>query len=398
MPFIARYRKEQTGNLDEVAIRQVHRGQGALGPDHQAPGVHRRGDRPAGEADARARGAHPRHVRRDRARGHLSALQAEAEDEGARWRARRGSSRWRTGCGRAGTARPIAGGRDARSARGRFRRRRQGRRGRRPPRSRARTTSSSSACRRTRRCGSGCARALFERGSRADAKGREGQDAEPLRELLLLPGARARAARSRTARTATWRCAAAGWRRSWSCRSAGRSPRTASPIRSHDELIAAVRDGRLPGGGARRSRARRCSSARRAWRCAAHVAPSIETEVHKALREVADTAAIGVFAENVRKLLLAAPFGPKAVLGVDPGLRTGCKLAVVDGSGALRRARALHAPRDAGGQGVGGAGAGRPGQEGRHPRGRRRQRHRRPRDRDLRARGAPALRPSTCRW
>lgn len=64
-----------------------------------------------------------------------------------------------------------------------------------------------------------------------------------------------------------------------------------------------------------------------------HVAPSIESEVHKALREVADTAAISVFAENVRKLLLAAPFGPKAVLGVDPGLRTGCKLAVVDLAG-----------------------------------------------------------------
>jgi hypothetical protein len=65
----------------------------------------------------------------------------------------------------------------------------------------------------------------------------------------------------------------------------------------------------------------------------AHVVPSIESEVHKALREVADQAAIEVFAENVRTLLLSAPFGPKAVLGVDPGLRTGCKLAVVDGSG-----------------------------------------------------------------
>ena len=65
----------------------------------------------------------------------------------------------------------------------------------------------------------------------------------------------------------------------------------------------------------------------------AHVLLSIEAEVHKALKEVADEAAIHVFAENVRKVLLAAPFGPKAVLGVDPGLRTGCKLAVVDASG-----------------------------------------------------------------
>ncbi len=64
-----------------------------------------------------------------------------------------------------------------------------------------------------------------------------------------------------------------------------------------------------------------------------YVAPSIETEVHRALKEIADEAAIKVFAENVKKLLLAAPFGSKAVLGVDPGIRTGCKLAIVDDSG-----------------------------------------------------------------
>ncbi|MBO0801340.1 MAG: helix-hairpin-helix domain-containing protein, partial [Blastocatellia bacterium] len=65
----------------------------------------------------------------------------------------------------------------------------------------------------------------------------------------------------------------------------------------------------------------------------AYVAPSIETEAHRSLKDVADEAAIKVFAENVRKLLLAAPFGSKAVLGVDPGIRTGCKLAIVDDSG-----------------------------------------------------------------
>jgi uncharacterized protein len=74
----------------------------------------------------------------------------------------------------------------------------------------------------------------------------------------------------------------------------------------------------------------------------AHVVPAIENEVHKALREVADEAAIKVFAENVRKLLLSAPFGPKAVLGVDPGLRTGCKLAVVDDSGKYVGSTVMH--------------------------------------------------------
>jgi protein Tex len=64
-----------------------------------------------------------------------------------------------------------------------------------------------------------------------------------------------------------------------------------------------------------------------------YVIPSIENEVHRELKEVADETAIKVFAENVRKLLLASPFGSKAVLGVDPGVRTGCKLAVIDDSG-----------------------------------------------------------------
>jgi uncharacterized protein len=79
-----------------------------------------------------------------------------------------------------------------------------------------------------------------------------------------------------------------------------------------------------------------------------HVAPAIDSEVHKALREVADAAAITVFAENVRKILLAAPFGPKAVLGVDPGLRTGCKLAVVDQAGKYVGSGLMHVETPAG--------------------------------------------------
>ena len=73
-----------------------------------------------------------------------------------------------------------------------------------------------------------------------------------------------------------------------------------------------------------------------------YVQPSIETEVHRALKEVADEAAIKVFAENVRKLLLSAPFGSKAVLGVDPGIRTGCKLAVVDDGGRYLADHVIH--------------------------------------------------------
>ncbi|MEK2644526.1 Tex family protein [Bdellovibrio sp. BCCA] len=66
-----------------------------------------------------------------------------------------------------------------------------------------------------------------------------------------------------------------------------------------------------------------------------YVLPSIVNEVHRVLKEKADQDAITVFAENVRKLLLASPYGPKCVLGVDPGLRTGCKVALIDKSGAF---------------------------------------------------------------
>lgn len=69
---------------------------------------------------------------------------------------------------------------------------------------------------------------------------------------------------------------------------------------------------------------------------------SIENEIHSSLREVADGAAIDVFSENVRKVLLSAPLGTKCVLGVDPGLRTGCKLALISSSGAYIANGVIH--------------------------------------------------------
>src|SRR5690606_10084209 len=53
------------------------------------------------------------------------------------------------------------------------------------------------------------------------------------------------------------------------------------------------------------------------------------------LRENAEAEAIRVFAENLKDLLLAAPAGPKAVLGLDPGIRTGVKVAAIDRTGKL---------------------------------------------------------------
>ena len=63
--------------------------------------------------------------------------------------------------------------------------------------------------------------------------------------------------------------------------------------------------------------------------------PAVERETRKALTEQAATAAIGVFASNLRQLLMAAPLKNRIVLGVDPGYRTGCKLAVVDETGKV---------------------------------------------------------------
>ncbi|MCF0050814.1 RNA-binding transcriptional accessory protein [Dyadobacter sp. LJ53] len=63
--------------------------------------------------------------------------------------------------------------------------------------------------------------------------------------------------------------------------------------------------------------------------------PSIETEFANLSKEKADIAAIQVFTENLRQLLLASPLGQKSVLAIDPGYRTGCKVVVLDSQGNL---------------------------------------------------------------
>ncbi|MEK7690801.1 MAG: Tex-like N-terminal domain-containing protein, partial [Bdellovibrionota bacterium] len=71
--------------------------------------------------------------------------------------------------------------------------------------------------------------------------------------------------------------------------------------------------------------------ARQAWKN--HLRPSVEAELHRDLKAAADESAAGIFASNLKKLLLAAPLGAKNVVGIDPGIRTGCKLAIVDAAG-----------------------------------------------------------------
>ena len=70
-----------------------------------------------------------------------------------------------------------------------------------------------------------------------------------------------------------------------------------------------------------------------AWRI--KVSMHMETELMAAMKERAEIEAIDVFATNLKDLLMAAPAGPRATLGLDPGLRTGSKIAVVDSTGKV---------------------------------------------------------------
>ncbi|MGD0679187.1 MAG: Tex family protein [Polyangiaceae bacterium] len=70
--------------------------------------------------------------------------------------------------------------------------------------------------------------------------------------------------------------------------------------------------------------------------------PSLETEIHAAMKTGADREAVAVFAENLRRLLLAPPLGRHVVLGIDPGQRTGCKCVVVDDTGKLLEHTVVH--------------------------------------------------------
>ena len=82
------------------------------------------------------------------------------------------------------------------------------------------------------------------------------------------------------------------------------------------------------------------------WKVKLH--SHIETELLSRLREQAESTAIEVFADNLKDLLLAAPAGPKVTIGLDPGLRTGVKVAVVDATGRVLDHATIypHAPQN----------------------------------------------------
>ena len=77
--------------------------------------------------------------------------------------------------------------------------------------------------------------------------------------------------------------------------------------------------------------------------CKRLLMPSMETEARLMAKKRADETAITVFADNFRELLLASPLGEKRLLAIDPGFRTGCKTVVLDRSGKLLHHTVLHA-------------------------------------------------------
>ena len=84
------------------------------------------------------------------------------------------------------------------------------------------------------------------------------------------------------------------------------------------------------------------------WTWRIKVQMYMETELFNQLRERSDNEAIKVFADNLKDLLMAAPAGAKSTMGLDPGLRTGVKVAIVDGTGKLTATTTIfpHAPQN----------------------------------------------------
>jgi len=105
----------------------------------------------------------------------------------------------------------------------------------------------------------------------------------------------------------------------------------AAPVVSLAEARIALRLGWSHQGRAADDLIRKCV----AWAWRVKLSLSTERDLFSRLREDAEKVAIKVFADNLRDLLLAAPAGPRVVLGLDPGIRTGVKVAVVDATGKL---------------------------------------------------------------
>jgi uncharacterized protein len=124
---------------------------------------------------------------------------------------------------------------------------------------------------------------------------------------------------------------------------AGATKARPAPVVSLAEGRLALRLGWSHQGRAGDDLIRKCA----AWTWKVKLSLSTERDLFARLREDAETVAIKVFADNLRDLLLAAPAGPRVVMGLDPGIRTGVKVAVVDATGKLVETATVfpHEPR-----------------------------------------------------
>lgn len=111
---------------------------------------------------------------------------------------------------------------------------------------------------------------------------------------------------------------------------------TIAPV--EEEALAMVEDGYIKGMNNWSDQLRK--AAKHAYRVL--LQPSLESEFRSALKQKADEDAISVFEENLRQLLLSAPLGSKKILAIDPGYRTGCKVVCLDEKGELKETALIY--------------------------------------------------------
>ena len=319
VPFIARYRKEATGGLDDTQLRTLEERLNYLREleDRRAAickSIEEQGKLTPELAAAIAAAEHE-----GAARGSVSALQAEAPHQGA------DRARSRPRAARAGAAaRSDARARNA-AARRYVERRERRRRRRRRARGRALDPD-----RHVRRgCGAGRRPAATAVGPRRMAStvvaGQGGGGREVLRLLQRHRAGEAHAVASRAG------AAARPPRRHPAARGRAAASRTRRPARPNPSGASPARAGIVDRG--RPADAWLAETVRWTWKV--KLLPQLESEIEQRLRDEAEAEAIRVFGRNLHDLLLAAPAGQRVTMGLDPGIRTGVKVAVVDGTGKL---------------------------------------------------------------
>ena len=182
------------------------------------------------------------------------------------------------------------------------------------------------------------AAAVGPRRVEVDGRARQGRDGRQVLRLLQ----RQRAGEARSRRIARWRCCAAARKASCACASTLPDEGAAGPTEPERRIAGARRHRNTRAAPPTRGSPRPSAGPGRS-RCSPH----LEIDIEQRLREQAEAEAIRVFGRNLHDLLLAAPAGQRVTMGLDPGIRTGVKVAVVDGTGKLLDTATIypHEPR-----------------------------------------------------